>query len=136
MTLVTAVRFSVKGLVESDLVALVTAVCFSLQIAAISMAATSKTCITCARQFIDTHALKSHQPKCKGRANVHAHGLHRTEPKKKLGRKLAHHMNATEEEVALERQELREHDEPEPARKQKDQFNVSVILQIHSDSDN
>ena len=36
-------------------------------------------------------------------------------------------MNVSEEEVALERQELREHDEPEPARKWKNQHKVSVI---------
>jgi hypothetical protein len=45
---------------DSDLVTLVTAVRFSLQIAAnstVSMAATGKICVTCARQFINTHAL-------------------------------------------------------------------------------
>jgi hypothetical protein len=83
----------------------------------------AKKCVTCTRQFINTHALKTHQPKCKGRANVHAHGLDKTESKKK-GRKLAQHMNATEEEVASERQELRE-PEPGPARKRKSPFNVT-----------
>jgi len=81
-------------------------------------------CITCTREFQDIHALKSHQPKCRGRANAHAHGFDNP------GRKLAQRMDVTEEEVVLERQELREKADSEPARIRKSQSNVSVA-QIH-----
>jgi hypothetical protein len=72
-------------------------------------------CVTCAREFKDIHALKSHQPKCRGRANAH-----------KPGWKLARRMDVTEEEVVLERQELREQDDSGKVKKRKSRHKVSV----------
>jgi hypothetical protein len=89
-------------------------------------------CVTCTRKFQDIHALKSHQPKCRGRVNAHAHGfdIQKREaiqkPKNNSGRKLAQRMDVTEEEVVLERQELRERDDSEPARKRKNRHKVRV----------
>ena len=60
-------------------------------------------CVTCTREFKDMHALKSHQPKCLGRAAAHARGF-------KPRRKLTQRMDVTEEEVGLKRQELRDQD--------------------------
>lgn len=78
-------------------------------------------CVTCTKEFKNIHALKSHQPKCCGRAN--AHGFDNP------GRKLAQRMDVTEEEVVLEREELRERDdsEPGPARKRKSPQQVVLL---------
>jgi hypothetical protein len=90
-------------------------------------------CVTCTRKFIDIHALKSHQPKCRFRADAHFHGFRklkreRREAKRKnsSGQKLAKGMDVTEEELALERQEIRERDKSEPARKRKNQPQVGA----------
>ena len=89
-------------------------------------------CVTCTREFKDTHALKSHQPKCLGRATAHARGFDKkAEQRIKPRRKLTQRMDATEEEVGLERQELRDQDELEDlelARKRKYRHNVSPSL--------
>ena len=79
-------------------------------------------CVTCTREFKDTHALKSHQLKCLGHAAAHAHGF-------KPGRKLTQRMDVTKEEVGLERQELRDQDvleDLELVRKRKNQHKVSL----------
>lgn len=79
-------------------------------------------CVTCTREFKDIHALKSHQPKCRGRADAHAHGFENS------GRKLSQRMDVAEEEVVLERQELRERDDDsEPARKRKSPHKVVLL---------
>ena len=87
-------------------------------------------CVTCTREFKDTHALKSHQQKCWGRATAHARGFDKkANQRNRPGRKLAQHMDVTEEEVGLERQELRDQDaseDLEPVRKQKNQHEVSL----------
>jgi hypothetical protein len=77
-------------------------------------------CVTCTRLFKNIHALKSHQPKCHGRASAHAHGFENP------GRKLAQRMDVTEEEVVFEKQELRTRDDSEPARKRKRRHKASV----------
>lgn len=87
-------------------------------------------CVTCSKKFKDIHALKSHQPKCHGRANAHISGFGRLkgEAKRKdsSGRKLARGMDVIEGELALERQEIRERDESEPPRKRKNRPEVGV----------
>jgi hypothetical protein len=87
-------------------------------------------CVTCTRKFKDIHALKSHQPKCRWRANAHIQGFRKlkreAKRKKRSGRKLAQGMDVTEEELALERQEIREREDSEPARKRKYRNQVGV----------
>jgi hypothetical protein len=86
----------------------------------------------CTREFKDIHALKSHQPKCKGRANAHGSDKPKKEEKhkKKLGRKLARRMDVTQEEVVLERQELRERDDSDDSEPARNSYEVGVDL-IH-----
>ena len=93
-----------------------------------------KTCITCDRKFQDTHALKSHQPKCSGRETMHQNGLRFRGPKAKhkpkniSRRKLSKCTGGTEEEIILERQHLRDNtDVFEPARKQIIRREVSTL---------
>ena len=73
-------------------------------------------CVTCAREFKDLHALKSHQPKCHGRPNAHARGFQKPKREPLAKSKLPQHhgMNVTNEEVVVGMQELGEGDGSEP----------------------
>ena len=89
-------------------------------------------CIICTKKFNDIHALKTHQPRCRGRSTAHIHGFNRlkreSKKKKRTGRKLGRGMDVSEEQLALERQDMREREEDDsgPARKQKNISQVGV----------
>jgi hypothetical protein len=93
-------------------------------------------CVTCTRSFKNIHALKSHQPKCRGRADAHIYGLdkrlgnregkQKNNPGHKLARGIYHDVNG--EEVAREREELRGQDVSEPERTRKIRHEVSTYL--------
>lgn len=79
-------------------------------------------CVSCKRNFKNLHALKSHQPKCRGQT---------TEGSGKQnisGRKLAQRMDLTEEEIIQERQVLRDQDGSEPVRKPKTRHKVNFLI--------
>ena len=95
-------------------------------------------CVTCTRTFKNIHALKSHQPKCRGRSDAHNYGFDKRnrEAKREInpGHKLAQRTDVNEEEVALEREELRGQDDSEPERKRKIRHEVSLYLMNLTDN--
>jgi hypothetical protein len=89
-------------------------------------------CVTCTRKFKHLHALRSHQPQCRGRANAHTHGFDKQKrkalPKNNFGRKLSQLIDVTEEEIVQERQDLRDRDDSEPPRKLKTRHKVNFLI--------
>ena len=89
-------------------------------------------CVICKKKFNDIHALKTHQPRCRGLSIAHIHGFNRlkreSKKKKRTGRKLGRGMDVSEEQLALERQDMREREEDDsgPARKRKNISQVGV----------
>jgi hypothetical protein len=73
-------------------------------------------CVTCTRKFKDRHALKSHQPKCRGRANALILGFRKVKWKAKRN-------NSSGGNVA---QGMNEPDDSEPPRKRKKQSQAQV----------